>query len=650
MSAVRFLLLLCLCLNSPFSLSVSDSESLLAVKKAFSNTKSLDSWKPDSEPCKDHWTGVFCLDGKNIIIRLHLPAAGLSGDIDVNALSQIRSLRTISLINNSFAGPLPPFNKINGLRALYLSGNKFSGEIQPDLFSGLGSLRRLWLSYNNFSGKIPDSLSKLPKLQQLHMESNRFSGLIPDISQKSITELDFSNNKLEGEIPAGMSRFGTNAFKGNAGVCGKLIGTDCHTSKEIEKTSDKGAQSAPADQTSDSSAKTGGNTKTTVGVMVGIVVVMVVILLLTTALKSKHKDDDFGMLQKEPMNDMVEVHVHGGGITAAGNGGGGGSRKSVGSSYRKKEESSSRKRSQSGKGGLGDLVVINNDLGVFGLADLMKAAAEVLGNGGLGSAYKAMMANGVSVVVKRIRDMNRLGKEDFDAEIRRIGSLRHPNILTPLAYYYRKEEKLVVSEYIPKGSLLYVLHGDRGICYAELNWPTRLKIIKGIASGTHHLHSEFSFSKLPHGNIKSSNILLNDEYEPLLTDYGFFSFVNGNQAAQGMFAFKAPEAAASENQRQVSHKSDVYCLGIVILEILMGRFPSQYLSAGKGGTDVVHCVRMGIEEKNEAEYLDPEIASGTESIREMVQLLHVGAGCTNSDPDQRPSMEEVVKKIEEIRA
>ena len=69
------------------------------------------------------------------------------------------------------------------------------------------------------------------------------------------------------------------------------------------------------------------------------------------------------------------------------------------------------------------------------------------------------MSNGVSVVVKRIRDMNQLGKDEFDDEIRRIGKFRHKNILTPLAYHYRKEEKLVVSEYVPKGNLLYILHG-----------------------------------------------------------------------------------------------------------------------------------------------------------------------------------------------
>ena len=106
-----------------------------------------------------------------------------------------------------------------------------------------------------------------------------------------------------------------------------------------------------------------------------------------------------------------------------------------------------------------DLMMVNDEKGSFGLPDLMKAAAEVLGSGGLGSAYKAIMTNGLSVVVKRMREMNMLGRDQFDAEMRRFGRIRHKNILTPLAYHYRKEEKLLVSEYMPKGSSLYVLHG-----------------------------------------------------------------------------------------------------------------------------------------------------------------------------------------------
>ena len=187
--------------------------------------------------------------------------------------------------------------------------------------------------------------------------------------------------------------------------------------------------------------------------------------------------------------------------------------------------------------------------------------------------------------------------------------------------------------------------GDRGKSQGELNWPTRLKIIKGIASGLKYLYAELSEYDLPHGNLKASNIFLSSNFEPLLSDYGFFKMVSPTQAAQGMFSYKAPESV--ENQ-QVSLKGDVYCLGIVILEVLTGKFPSQYLNAGKGGTNVIQWVRSAIEDEKESEFLDPDIASSTNSVEAMVQLLRLGSSCTETDPNKRPSMESVIRMIEEM--
>ncbi|CAO2823134.1 unnamed protein product [Amaranthus hypochondriacus] len=632
MSPIRFLLLLlCLSLSPPCIRSITEAEALLAFKKSLSNVESLDSWKPESDPCK--WEGVFCAKGKGEIRRIHLTKMSLSGNIDVNSLIEVKNLISLSLSNNSFEGPIPPFNLLKDLKALYISANKFSGEIPGDYFRDT-TLRRIWLSDNEFSGKIPDSLGKLADLSAIHLERNRFTGLIPDISQATVTELDISGNELEGQVPVGMERFGAESFKDNSGVCGKLVGKECVDER-----------------------KRRSNLKVTIGVIVGIVVVMVSLLVVSAVMKTKDgATGEFNALGKEPVEEVVEVRVQGsskGGVGGGGgdgggdSNGGGGSKKSTDSSQRKGgSEQGSRNGSQQGKnGGMGDLTMINDEKGAFGLADLMKASAEVLGNGALGSAYKAVMSNGVSVVVKRIRDMNQLGKDEFDAEIRRIGKFHHKNILTPLAYHYRKEEKLVVSEYVPKGNLLYILHGDRGKSQGELNWPTRLKIIKGIVSGLKYLYAELSDYDLPHGNLKASNIFLSNNFEPLLSDYGFFKMVSPTQAAQGMFSYKAPETV--ENQ-QVSSKGDVFCLGIVILEVLTGKFPSQYLNGGKGGTNVIQWVQSAIEDEKESEFLDPEIASSTNSVEAMVQLLRLGSSCTETDPSKRPSMENVIKTIEEM--
>ncbi|GAU33206.1 hypothetical protein TSUD_206650 [Trifolium subterraneum] len=616
MAAVRFLLLIIFPLLISHSLSISETEALLKLKQSFTNPQSLPSWVPNQHPCVSKWAGVICFN--NIIESLHIVNLGLSGKIDIDALGQITSLRTISFVNNSFTGPIPEFNKIGALKAIYLSENQFSGPIPPDFFSHLGSLKKAWLNNNKFSGNIPESLTGVRFLSELHLENNEFSGPVPEFKQE-IKSFDMSNNKLQGAIPASMSRYEAKAFAGNVELCGKPLDKECDNSLPSYTAPDGGGQGG-----------SGWAVK-----VIGILIVATVLAVLFTLVKSKHNiDDDFSVASRENNDDVVQVHVPSANHSRSEGGGG---------SSSKKES----RRGSSKSGGMGDLIMVNDEKGVFGLPDLMKAAAEVLGNGGLGSAYKAAMTNGLSVVVKRMREMNKVSRDIFDAEMRRFGRLRNRNILTPLAYHYRREEKLFVTEYMPKGSLLYVLHGDRGTSHAELNWPTRLKVVKGIARGLTFLYTEFAADDLPHGNLKSSNILLTDTYEPLLSDFAFHPLINSNYATQTMFAYKTPDYTVYQ---KVSQKTDVYCLGIIILEIITGKFPSQYHSNGKGGTDVVQWVFTAISERREAELIDPELAgNNTESTNQMLQLIQIGAACTESNPEQRLNMKEAIRRIDELQ-
>lgn len=102
---------------------------------------------------------------------------------------------------------------------------------------------------------------------------------------------------------------------------------------------------------------------------------------------------------------------------------------------------------------------VNNDREIFELNDLLRASAEVLGSGSFGSSYKAVLLTGPAMVVKRFRQMSNVGKEDFHEHMTRLGSLSHPNLLPLIAFYYRKEEKLLVSDFVPNGSLANLLHG-----------------------------------------------------------------------------------------------------------------------------------------------------------------------------------------------
>ncbi|KAK2997360.1 hypothetical protein RJ639_025778 [Escallonia herrerae] len=196
----------------------------------------------------------------------------------------------------------------------------------------------------------------------------------------------------------------------------------------------------------------------------------------------------------------------------------------------------------------------------------------------------------------------------------------------------------------PKADVGYP--GDRGISHAELNWPSRLKVIQGIARGMDYLASEFSSYELPHGNLKSSNIFLASNFEPLLADYAFYPLINNTHAAQSIFAYKSPEAILHQH---VSPKSDVYCFGIVILEILTGKFSSLYLNNQKGGTDIVQWVRSAVSENRESGLIDPEIAVARDSLGQIVRLLQIGAACTESEHDRRIDMREAIRRVEEIQ-
>lgn len=436
MDIFRVMCLVCIVLLMIYPvkiISVSDTDALLKLKQSFTNAASLESWKPGTDPCDKNirWLGVFCQ--KKIVTGLLLAETNLSGIIDVEALSQMPGLRTLSFQSNLFSGPMPEFNRMGALKGLYLSENQFSGEIPSNYFAKMLSLKKLWLSDNKFSGEIPASLMELQYLIELHLENNQFTGPIPPMSKQSTLEsIDFSNNNLKGEIPVSLSRFNESSFKGNSELCGEKLGKPCDQATNSDNTNNNGTQQSP-----DSNSNKSISMWIVISLVVLLLIVIIVIYLICRYQQSRRasiESFDEPSLGRRISSD---------------------SKKSFELSRR---GSSIRKGSIMGKR-VGDLTMVNDDKGEFGLADLMKAAAEVLGNGPLGSSYKAMMSNGLTVVVKRIKEMNKIGKEGFDAEVKRLGSLRHKNILTLLAYHHRKEEKLFVYEYIPKGSLLYVLHG-----------------------------------------------------------------------------------------------------------------------------------------------------------------------------------------------
>ncbi|CAD5192463.1 pollen receptor-like kinase 5 [Musa acuminata AAA Group] len=596
--------------------SSSDSDVLLRFKATVSDPAgSLNSWAAGSTPCNknvSNWAGVVCHDDGSVS-GLRLEDMRLSGSLTrIDLLQSLPGLRTLSFMKNDLAGPLPVVEKFNSLRTLYLSMNKFSGAISDDAFAGMSWLKKLHLSSNGFSGPIPTSIAQLPKLLELRLDNNRFSGPIPDLQLKSLKLVNMSNNYLEGRIPDGFRTMDAGLFAGNKALCGDPIGVPCK----------------PLPSESLSNQKLAVTVATVVFIVSGIVAV---VLLLPQQRQMEHERLEQVQSPKKPSKDTKfasspkEEKLESG---AAGYDSDGSSRKPA------KEHEQGR------------LVFVREGRERFELQDLLKSSAEVLGTGRFGCSYKAALLSGRSVVVKRFRDMNRVGKEDFEEHMRRMGRLSHPNLLPLVAYYYRKDEKLLVTDYVPRRSLAAALHGFRAAKVPALDWGTRLKVVKGIAKGLNYLYEELQMLSVPHGHLKSSNVLLSDSFEPLLTDYALVPVTNQAKAAQSMVAYKSPEC---KQHGKTSKKSDIWSLGTLILEILTGRISMIDPSQDKEAVNLAGWVNTVAEEEWIDKVLDREMRATRKSGEEMIKLLKVGLACCEANVEKRWELEEVLDRIEELK-
>ncbi|KAK6153520.1 hypothetical protein DH2020_013159 [Rehmannia glutinosa] len=299
----------------------------------------------------------------------------------------------------------------------------------------------------------------------------------------------------------------------------------------------------------------------------------------------------------------------------------------------------------------GKLSFVRDDRQKFDLQDLMRASAEVLGSGNFGASYKAVLVDGEALVVKRFKQMNNVAKEDFHEHMRRLGRLKHPNLLPLVAYLYRKEEKLLVFDFVHNGSLATHLHGKRSAEQPGLSWANRLKIIKGVAKGLTYLYSELPTLTVPHGHLKSSNVLIDNNFNPLLMDYTLAPVVNPSQVHEILVAYKSPEYA---QKGSICKKTDVWCLGVLILETLTGKLVAKYLAQGCGqyGSDLAGWISaiVGEATTNITQVFDKEIEISTDSCRvEMEKLLQIGIACCQEDLDKRLDLEEALKQIEQVQ-
>ncbi|KAJ9172966.1 hypothetical protein P3X46_016150 [Hevea brasiliensis] len=578
----------------------SDRTALEALRKAVRGRSLL--WNLSSSPCL--WVGVSC--ERDRVVKLRLPAMGLSGQLPV-ALGNLTQLQTLSLRFNALSGPIPAdIGSLALLRNLYLQGNFFSGEIPVFLFN-LQNLVRLNLGHNNFSGEISPSFDKLTRLGTLYLEENQLSGSIPDLNFPSLNQFNVSFNKLTGPIPQRLSGQPETAFQGNS-LCGKPL--------------------IPCNGTSNGNDKLSGGA--IAGIVIGCVIGFLLILMILIFLcQRKRTKQGVPKDTQEPKQSEIEISRDKAVVDRDN-----ASTGFAGAAAVAKSEAKSG-------GGNKSLVFFGNTPRVFDLEDLLRASAEVLGKGTFGTTYKATLEMGVVVSVKRLKDVTVMEKE-FREKIESVGKINHENLVPLSAYYYNKDEKLLVYDYMSMGSLSALLHGNRGAGRTPLNWETRSAIALGAARGIAYLHS--LGPAISHGNIKSSNILLTTSFEARVADFCLAQLADPAPTPNRVDGYRAPEVT---DARKVSQKADVYSFGILLLELLTGKAPT-HSHLNDEGVDLPRWVQSVVKDEWTSEVFDLELLRYQNVEEYMVQLLQLAINCTTQYPDNRPSMEEVRSQIEEL--
>nr|XP_016494751.1 PREDICTED: probable inactive receptor kinase RLK902 [Nicotiana tabacum] len=276
----------------------------------------------------------------------------------------------------------------------------------------------------------------------------------------------------------------------------------------------------------------------------------------------------------------------------------------------------------------------------YDLEDLLRSKAVLLGKGTFGFSYKAELENGKTVAVKRLKDCC-LREEEFNQKIQELAKLSDHQSLLPLrAYYYSKDEKLLIFDYMPTSSLASLLHDNEVAKKAPLTWEVRTRIANGVACALEFLHAQGP--GVCHGNIRSSNVLLTNTFDVRLSENGIFRLFVPNSKFVLIPGYQAPEV---ENAYDVSPISDVYSFGVLLLELLTGKAPLE--ASGKNtGVDLPSWVRDTFQEKPIIDIFDSMLLHNYQNFGEqMVQLLQLAICCTFKNPSKRPSMVAVTNRI-----
>ncbi|THG20621.1 hypothetical protein TEA_013773 [Camellia sinensis var. sinensis] len=633
-----------------------DGIALLEFKSTLNDTKNfLNNWNDsDESPCQ--WTGVICNLNDQRVLSINLPFMQLGGMISPS-IGKLSRLQRLALHQNSLHGVIP--NEITNcteLRALYLKANYLQGGI-PSNVGNLSLLTILDLSSNSLKGAIPSSLARLTRLRYLNVSTNFLSGEIPDVGVLSTfgnksqwgcylgkTKINVLVNFLmvEPDISIMHDKDLTVRFVGNLDLCGRQVNKPCRTSLGFPAVLPHAESDEAAAPTKRSSHYIKGVLIAVTSIM-GLVVIVLLIFLWIWLLSKKER----------AAKKYTEV----------------------------------KKQVHQGKGT--KLVTFHGDLPYpsYEIIEKLESLDEedVVGCGGFGTVYRMVMNDCGTFAVKRI-DRSREGSDQvFERELEILGSIKHINLVNLRGYCRLPSTKLLIYDYLAMGSLDDLLHDD-GEGKQSLNWNARLRIAFGSARGLAYLHHDCC-PRIVHRDIKSSNILLDENLEPHVSDFGLAKLLVDEDAhvttvVAGTFGYLAPEPfwtwtylCSLKNKTLVdpgestnnlplmcepciglnfpwkylqsgraTEKSDVYSFGVLLLELVTGKRPTD-TSFVKRGLNVVGWMNTTLRENRLEDVVDKRCSDADAETVEAI--IEIAARCTDANPDDRPSMQQVLQFIEQ---
>ncbi|KAG8475117.1 hypothetical protein CXB51_032022 [Gossypium anomalum] len=269
---------------------------------------------------------------------------------------------------------------------------------------------------------------------------------------------------------------------------------------------------------------------------------------------------------------------------------------------------------------------------------------NVIGEGGYGIVYYGVLTDGTKIAVKNLLNNRGQAEKEFKVEVEAIGRVRHKNLVRLHGYCVEGAYRMLVYEYVDNGNLEQWLHGDVGDV-SPLTWDIRMNIILGTAKGLAYLHEGLE-PKVVHRDVKSSNILLDRQWYPKVSDFGLAKLLCSERSyvttrVMGTFGYVAPEYACTG---MLTEKSDVYSFGILIMEIITGRSPVDY-TRPQGEVHLVEWLKTMVGNRKAEEVIDPKLPVMPAS-KALKRVLLVALRCVDPDATKRPKMGHVIHMLE----